>query len=347
MNVLIVEDSLVLRQLLRYILEQAGINVIGEAGNGQEALDFVANCRPDVITMDIHMPVMDGIEATRRIMETCPIPIVVVSASYTLEESATALRVLEAGAITVVQKPCGPTDSYFERDAQLLVKTVRCMADVKLIRRIPRPPAAIPVIPTGAFRPMATQPKIVAIGASTGGPQALRSLLATLHPNLPWPVLVVQHISPGFLSGFCEWLNGVSTLPVTVAQQGEILRAGHVYLAPDNQHMEVSNPGVIRLTDDEPINGLRPAAASLFASVSRHYGARSVAILLSGMGRDGANEMLQLKTQGAMTLVQSADTAVVNGMPGAAVKLGAACHALAPDDIAAMLNQLITIESKS
>lgn len=335
MKVLIVEDSSVVRQLLRFILEQGGLEVIGEATNGEEALRLIQRQRPDVITMDIHMPRMDGYECTRRIMESDPIPVIVVTGSYNIKDSEFALRLLEVGAVTVVEKPKGVDHPDFETDAANLLKTVRNIAQVKLVRRIRPAPASQS---TGAG--LGWSPKLVVIGASTGGPVALKALLSALEAPCPWPTLIVQHITPGFLPGFCEWLNGSSKLPVQIAEHGDRVRAGQIYVAPDGCHMVIDAGMQVRLLKPRAPDNHCPSVAALFGSVSQHWGGKALAILLSGMGKDGVREMLELKKRGALTLVQDADTSVVNGMPGEAVKAGAASRVLTPEAMAQILNGL-------
>lgn len=335
LRVLIVDDSAVVRQLLRYILEQGGMQVIGEAGDGEQALAQVARQRPDVITMDIHMPVMDGYEASRRIMAENPVPIIVVTASYKQHDAAIAMHVLEAGAVTVLQKPQGVDHPDFERDAYALVKTVRAVSEVKLVRRFNRTPARAEVpLPKPTIKPA-----VVAIGASTGGPVALKALLSGLSSDFPCPILVVQHIAPGFLPSFCDWLRESCRLGVSIGEYAESVLPGKVYLAPDNCHMEIDAEGKIQLVQRASDELLCPSVARLFNSVARHYGKQSIAILLSGMGRDGASEMMTLRTRGALTLAQDPATVVVNGMPGEAVRLGAARHVLSPEQMATLLNE--------
>lgn len=341
LRVLIVDDSSVVRQLLRHILERQGMFVTAEAADGLQALDKIARERPDVITMDIHMPVMDGYECSRRIMERDPIPIVVVTASYKQQDAAIAMKVLEAGAITVLRKPQGIDHPDFERDAQALVKTVRAVSEVKLVRRIPRSQLSQPQsLPIPDVTPGQFDLAVLAIGASTGGPVAIKSLLEKIAPDFPCPVLIVQHIAPGFLPSFCTWLGETSALPVSIGEYAETVLPGRVYLAPDRCHMEIDGAGRIVLVNGSDDEILRPSVARLFDSVGRHYGRRAVAILLTGMGRDGAREMAELKAMGALTLAQDPATVVVNGMPGEAVKLGAACHVLNPEQMAVMLNRI-------
>lgn len=335
MNVLIVEDSSVVRQLLRFILEEGGLTVIGEATNGEEALKFIQRQRPDVITMDIHMPKMDGYECTRRIMETTPIPIVVVTGSYNIKDSEFALRLLDVGAVTVVEKPLGVDHPAFEADATNLLKTVKNIGQIKVVRRT-RPSS--PKRPGHADQEWS--PKLVVIGASTGGPVALKALLSAIERPCPWPTLIVQHITPGFLPGFCEWLYNSSKLPVQIAEHGERAHAGQVYVAPDGVHMEIDADMTIRLVKPEVESNLCPSVDALFASVAQHWGRHALAILLSGMGKDGVRELVELKKRGALTLVQDADTAVIYGMPGEAVNAGAASRILPPDAMAGVLNKM-------
>ncbi|OZG71148.1 chemotaxis response regulator protein-glutamate methylesterase [Hahella sp. CCB-MM4] len=336
MKVLIVDDSSVVRELLRHIIEAAGMTVVGEAENGHQAVEMAMLFHPNVITMDIDMPEMDGCEASCLIMENQPIPIVVVTASYSYHDTALAMKVLEAGAITVLQKPQGPGHPNFEKDAAALISTIRVISDIKLIRRTPRQPL-IKATPNLLSR---QKPEIIVIGASTGGPVALKLLLMHLTPPVPVPILVVQHISQGFLSSFCEWLANTTGFPVQIGEFGRLAEPGHVYLAPDNCHMEIDSDGHIRLSNGPPLRHNRPSIGHLFESVAKHFKHRTVAVLLSGMGQDGAQEMSQLHSIGALTLAQDEATAVVNGMPGEAVRLGAVSQVAPPQKLAEIINRV-------
>ncbi|MDO8706313.1 MAG: chemotaxis-specific protein-glutamate methyltransferase CheB [Sulfuricaulis sp.] len=340
-KVLIAEDSPVVREFLVHILgSDPDIRVVGTANDGEEALDAVKRYRPDVITMDIHMPKMDGLEATRRIMETCPTPIVVVSGSSDPRENMTTFRAMEAGALAVLRRPAGIGHQDYEDNARELVQTVKLMAEVKVVRRWPqtrREPLLPPVKPVAGETATV---KVIAIGASTGGPPVLQTILAMLPRDLPVPVLIVQHMASGFISSFVEWLAQSAGLPVHVATHGEYLVPGHAYVAPDEFQMKIEHGGRIVLTSDEPESGLRPSVSYLFRSLAGVYGGGVVAGLLTGMGRDGAEELRQLKEKGAVTFAQDKDSSVVHGMPGEAIKLDAATYILAPDKIAAVLTDL-------
>ena len=341
-KVLIVDDSPVVREFLVHILgSDPRIEVVGTATDGESAVEAAQRLRPQVITMDIHMPGMDGIAATRRIMETFPVPIIIVSGSGDPREVATTFRAMEAGAVAVLRRPAGVGHPDHEATAMELVQMVRAMSEVKVVRRWPRragdiapPPGGIPLAPRSG------RVKVMAIGASTGGPPVLQSILAELPQDFPVPILIVQHMSVGFTQGFVQWLAQSSTLPVHLAMHGEHIRPGHVYVAPDAFHMKVERGETVVLKKDEPEHGLRPSVSYLFRSVREVYGGDVVAGLLSGMGRDGADELKFLKDNGALTFAQEKDSCVVYGMPGEAVRLDAATLVLTPQKIAAMMTHL-------
>lgn len=349
-KVLVVEDSPVVREFLVHILgSDPGIRVVGTAHDGEEALEAVRRWQPDVITMDIHMPVMDGLEATRRIMETAPTPIVIVSGSEDPREVATTFEAIEAGALAVLRRPAGIGHPDHEITAREVVQTVKLMSEVKVVRRWSRARRMAPP-PRPAEMGLAREPakvRVVAIGASTGGPPALQTILAALPQDFPVPLLIVQHMAAGFVRGFVEWLAHSSSLPIHLPTHGEIMLPGRVYVAPDEHQMKVERGGKLALTKDEPENGLRPSVSYLFRSVAEVYGCDAVAALLTGMGRDGAEELRRLKEKGAVTIAQDKDSSVVHGMPGEAIRLDAAMLVLPPEKIAAVLTNLANQRGKA
>lgn len=355
-KVLLVEDSPVVSEFLDFILNaDPDISVVGRASNGEEAIDAVKRYRPDVITMDIHMPKMDGLEATRRIMETDPVPIVIVSGSTDPHENTMTFRAMEAGALAVLRRPAGFGHPDHESNVRELLQTVKLMSEVKVVRRWPqtrREPVSPPFARILAGKPavhprnIQAKTKVIAIGASTGGPPVLHTILAMLPRDFSLPILIVQHMASGFTVSFVEWLAQSSVLPVHVATHGELMLPGHVYVAPDECQMKVDHGGKIVLTKDAPENGLRPSVSYLFRSLAAVYGGEAAAGLLTGMGRDGAEELRVLREKGAITFAQDKESSVVHGMPGEAIKLDAATFILAPDRIAAVLTGLENNKNK-
>jgi len=341
-KVLIVDDSASTRLFLEQVFSaDPAIRVVGTARNGEEALAAVARLAPDVITMDVYMPLMNGLEATRRIMETRPTPIIILSGNLDQQEIMTSFQAMEAGALIALPKPCGAGHPDHEQEVGSLVQKVKLMAEVKVVKRWPRRRQGVtspklPEVPgTGA-----AQPQVVAIGASTGGPVVIQTILAGLSGDFPVPVLIVQHMAAGFIQGFVNWLALTSRLPVHLASQGETILPGHAYVAPDGCHMLVEAGGRIKLGGEPPDNGLRPSVASLFRSVADVYGKTAAGVLLTGMGSDGVDELRLLKEKGAVTIAQDKASSVIYGMPGEAARTGAATYELSPDKIIAMLDRL-------
>ena len=341
-KVLIVEDSVSVQEFLKHILNSdPAIQVVGIANNGEEAIELVREKKPDVITMDIHMPKMDGFETTMRIMETMPTPIVIVSASIRIKEAAYTFKILEAGALTVALRPPAFDNPGNKTAVDELIQIVKLMSEVKVVRRA-RNSTSIDRKAAISKTPEAVSGiALIAIGASTGGPPALQKLLSRLPRDLSVPVLIVQHIAVGFVEGFADWLGGSILLPVHIATRGEKPLPGHCYLAPDNFHMGVGHDLRIILSDDEPKNSSKPSVAYLFHSVADVLGPHAVGVLLTGMGRDGAIELKEMKDKGAATFVQNEESSVVFGMPGEAVKLDAATYILSPEEIADSLSALV------
>lgn len=342
LRVMVVEDSLVVRDLLIYLLgEDPDITVVGALSNGEEAIEAVKKLRPDVITMDMHMPKMNGLDATRVIMETCPTPIVVVSGSVMHDGLFSTFNAFEAGALAVVQKPKGLTHEDYPALAKQLIQTVKLMSEIKVVKRWGKNHLNNNSQPKVALTTLKQEIEIVAIGASTGGPVVLKTLLQAVRKDIAVPILVVQHITPGFTEGFVEWLRSATGFPINIAVNGCLPRAGNVYVAPDEHHMQMDYAGRIALIDGNPINGHRPSVSALFGSIVAHKPERSLGILLTGMGRDGAEELKLMKEKGAITIAQNKETSIVYGMPGVAVAMNAATYVLSPEGIAKVCNELI------
>ncbi len=344
-RVLVVEDSPVVAQFLVHILgSDPELEVVGTAADGEAAVEAVELTRPDVVTMDVHMPRMDGYEASRRIMESRPTPIVVVSETPDTAETNKAFRAMEAGALAVLERPAGIGHPNQEASAANLVRTVKLMAEVKVVKRWSRSRHASIAHPLPARSDIKLPPTdiaIVAIGASTGGPPVLQTILSQLEPSFHVPILVVQHIAMGFTEGFVEWLRQSSRLPVRLAAQGEEIHSGRVYVAPDGFHLKVAPSRRVLLSSEEPENGLRPSVAALFRSVAKVYGRQATGVLLTGMGKDGAEELRLMRERGAVTIAQDRESSVVHGMPGYAISLGGAAYVLPPERIPLALKELV------
>ncbi len=344
-KVLIVEDSQTSLEFLVYMLDlDKDIQVVGTAKDGKKAVELAKRKKPDVIVMDINLPKMNGFEATRMIMENNPVPTIIISAAYDVKETATMLRAQEAGAVASVNKPKGighPDHKYL---ATQLLLTVKLMSEVKVVTRRRRQKVAPRHVSEPPKVEVAYSPRginAVVIGASTGGPSVLQAILSKLRKDFPVPVLIVQHISQGFIEGLVEWLGQSCKLPIHVAGHGELPQPGHVYLAPDGLQMGLGKTGKIFLRRDVSQNGNCPSVSHLFRSVADVCGKNVIGVLLTGMGKDGAMEMKLLKEKGALTVAQDKESSLVHGMAGEAIKLKAAKYVLSIEDIAERLNSLI------
>ena len=342
-KVLVVDDSATAREYLTHIIEfDPDMRVIGAARNGKEALESLNHEKPDVITMDINMPGMDGLETTRKIMEESPIPIVIVTASWDIRDVQTTFLAVEAGALIVLKRPAGLNDPNREEDARELIQNIKLMSEVKVIKRWKRKPAReAPRAQNDVLLKAGTNVKLVAIGASTGGPFAIHTILSGLPKSFATPILIVQHMASGFLQGFVDWLGQATHLIVRLASHGEYPSPGHAYIAPDGFHMGVEANGRIYLSQDAAENHVRPSVSFLFRSVARAYGKDAIGVLLTGMGKDGARELKMMKDKGAITIAQNKETSIIFGMPGEAVSLDAATYVLPAEEIPKALHRLV------
>ncbi len=356
-RVLVVEDSLTVRKRLVEVLSaDPGLEVVGEGENGQDAIDLCERLRPDVITLDMMMPVVTGLDATEHIMAYCPTPIIIVSSSTNRGELFQTYEALAAGAVDVLDKPKG--DEPDDRWEKKLLGTVKLVSRIKVIThpRGRRGGTRARTAPNGgkpegatAGTPATAKYDLVAIGASTGGPNAIVEILRNLPAKFPLPILLVIHIGQPFGKTFAEWLDKQSHLRVASAVEGEpVPRPGEarVILAPPDRHLVVRGRR-LWLTMDPERHSCRPAVDVLFESIARECAERTVACLLTGMGRDGALGLSAIQRAGGMTLAQDEASSVVFGMPREAILLGAANRVMPLAEVAPWLAHLAQPESRA
>ena len=344
-KVLLIDDSPIALTILGRILSTApDIQVVGTAKDGKEGLALVQKLKPNVICVDLHMPVMDGYEFTKEVMSRFPKPILVVSVS--VQEGFTNIfKLLQAGAVDVFAKPRSGIESEYDKRALELISKVRMVAGVVPIRR--RGGAQISEIglPSANLEKSKTQIskseiRIIAIGASTGGPQALQTILSQLPANFPLPIICVQHIGSEFATGFIEWLATQCRIKVKFAQTGEFPASGTVYFPEAESHLKVDAEGRFFSTSEPLYDGHRPSITVTMRSIADYYKNDVMAILLTGMGRDGAEGMLSVLRTGGITIAQDENSSIVFGMPKAAIEIGAAKYVLSPEEIVKILNQV-------
>lgn len=364
-RVVLAEDSDTCRALLTAVLEHdSQLKIVGQAHDGEAAVTLTEQLRPDVVVMDAYMPVMDGFVATRNIMLRCPTPIVIVSASINVAQVAASMRALAAGALTLLPKPVSPAAPGFEELSQQFVRTIRAMADVKVVRRYrhsSRPHAAgdsstngfsstqpqllsapLALSPPPAVR---QRPRVIGIGASTGGPAALQRVFSDIPAQLPVPIVVVQHIARGFVDGLASWLDAVTPLRVRVATHGETLQAGTAYIGPDDRQLAITRRGTVDLSNRTPVGGFLPSCNVLFSSLSESYGPTALGVIMTGMGQDGTDGLRLLRDAGGLVLAQDEETSVVFGMPAAAASAGLVHGVLPLHMIGARLYQLVRTDA--
>ena len=348
-RVLLVDDSPIALLTISRILDTAGdIKVVGRACNGEEALKLVPTLNPDVICTDLHMPVMDGLRFTQAVMQRFPRPILVISISVFDSKSDNVFNLLQAGAVDMFAKPRAGLRSGDEPVAKALIQKVRAVSGVvSFTRRTPRsqpaPEQPGPVIPVRAH--MSTEPgdfEVVAIGASTGGPLAFEAILTDLPADFPLPIVCVQHISDGFLSGMVSWLDSLCKLKVKQAEHLERMQPGFVYFAPEGKHLIVNKSKQMLYQPSDGGNLYCPAVDVLFDSVADQFGARAVALLLTGMGDDGARGLKRIIDKNGMTIAQDEASSIVFGMPHRAIEMKAARLVLPLQLMAAKLVTMLT-----
>lgn len=343
-RVIIVDDSALIRKVLREVLDSdPDIEVIATAGDPHIARQKIRDLNPDVITLDIEMPKLDGLSFLERIMRLRPMPVVMISA-LTERGSDVALEALQMGAVDALPKPKLDIRNGLVEDRDDIVRVVKAAARVTMFRGAAR---------TGgtrktefARRLIPTSGQVIAIGASTGGVYALHEVVAQLPSDMP-PVLIVQHMTGTMIPKFTKRLDENSRLNIQVAEDGMRLMRGHGYVAPYDSHLQLDKSGghfIARLVGGPPVSGHRPAVDALFSSVARVAGAAGTGVLLTGMGRDGASGLLDMRTAGAMTIAQDEASCLIYGMPKAAVALDAVQHVLPLADIAGALLKISSMQ---
>ena len=338
-SVLLVEDSPVALEILDRLLSSSpDIKVVGKARNGKEAIDLIPKLQPKVICTDLHMKEMDGLELTKQVMANYARPILVISTSVQKSDTNTIFELLQAGAVDVFPKPNTGLASDYEQVKRDLVNKIKILSGVTVFTKRQTPPIAVPPVNNFVFPVDKTRAiRVITIGASTGGPQALHKIIAQLPANLPVPVICIQHISQGFLQGLVDWLDSECLVKVKIASAGEIPQPGTVYFAPDKNHLELDAQGKFIYGSSLPVDGHCPSVTVTFKSVAKFYSRAAMSILLTGMGRDGASGMQYISDAGGITIAQDEKTCVVFGMPKEAISLGVIQHVLPIQDIAPLL----------
>jgi two-component system chemotaxis response regulator CheB len=339
-RVLVVDDSALMRKLIPMILERdPDIEVVGTAMDGAFALRKIAELHPDVVTLDLEMPRMDGIETLRMIMRSAPLPVIVFS-THSREGAYSTFKALALGAIDFVAKPKEAAAGHLDPIAHQLIEKIKVAKRAGGPKALPKVEIELPHPAKNRARPALPPSRVIAIGISTGGPNALQYLLSQIPPDFPATFLVVQHMPEGFTDMFARRLDECCALDVQEAKSGDLLIAGRALICPGNRHMMVRRMPrgeMVVLSDSSPINGHRPSVDVLFHSVAQEFGLTAVGILMTGMGEDGAEGLGAIKLAGGMTLAQSEDTCVVSGMPRAAIVKGYATKVLPLDTLGSFL----------
>jgi two-component system chemotaxis response regulator CheB len=340
-RVLIVDDSPVAREVLKHMLESdAGIRVVGMAASGREAVELTARLKPDLVTMDLVMPGMDGMMATQHIMARHPTPILFLSAFVGRDGLLSRSDAIAAGALDVIEKPMAMLDPEWQRGSGKLVATIKTLARVPVLTHM----YGAPQRAARDVHKRRAPTTVVAIGASTGGPRVLDELLAALPESYAPAVVVVQHMAEEFMHSWLSALTRRCALDVKIAGDGDRIQPGRVLFAPPSQHLVVMGGGRVRLENGS--QHLCPSVDLTFASVAQVYGARAAGVLLSGMGVDGASGLLAIKRAGGVTLAQDESSCVVFGMPRAAIKLGAVARGHSPAQLTRSLLRLNAVRSR-
>ncbi len=348
-RVLLVDDSAIALEFVRRMLLPApDIEVVGTASDGQQALRLIGQLHPDVVCTDLHMPRMDGLALTREIMASRPLPVLVLSVSVQAGQEHNIFSMLEAGALDILAKPRGGERSNFDAIAPDFIKKIRVLAGVKVIhsKAPPTPLAQAPAAASLNWSEPEVKPRIIGIGASTGGPQAFHRILRQLPTDFSLPVVCVQHITSGFMDGLVRWLASTCRIRILTAENGAEPMPGVAYFPPDDRHLEIDARGRLHCSDVPASQGHRPSIDMCLTSIARRYGAAAAGVLLTGMGEDGARGLLDIRKAGGVTLAQNEASSAVFGMPRRAMEIGAAAQVLALEQIGPALCRLARTETQ-
>ncbi len=343
-KVIIVEDSRVKQEILINILNSdPDIEVIAAASSGKTAIRYIKDRKPDIVTMDINMPGMDGFETTKKILRECPLPIIIISSIRSIHNKRkVAEAMMESGALYFLDTPPGPWHPDFESVSKNIIRKVKSMSQVKVFTR--RKPCSIKtkVVKEKVNPPILSKTAIIAIGVSTGGPPLLNEILRRLPENFNFPIVIVQHINDNFDSFLAEYLNRDCKVTVKLAKNAEPLKSKTVYIAPGKHHLTISSSYKVALIKNNS-DHIIPSADALFNSVANIYGSSGVGILLTGMGKDGAKGLKKMKDKGAVTIIQNKASSVVYSMPYEAKKINAEKFIMSPEEI---IQYLLDINTK-
>jgi two-component system chemotaxis response regulator CheB len=349
-RVLLVEDSLVVLTILKRMLSTSpDLEIVGTAATGQKALALIPQVQPRVICTDLQMPGMDGLEFIRQVMRCYPCPILVLSAAIDRENTQQIFNVLQAGAIDILPKPMSGVTHDSDALKQELITKIKVLSGVKVFTfrqhlKTNNLPDRVPEIPNanaGFSASPSRRFKVVGIGASTGGPQALQKILTQLPPDFPVPIICVQHISTGFLAGLVSWLSAECQLPIKIARSGESPLPGTVYFAPENHQLRLYKSGKFTISSQLDFSGYQPSVTVTFQSIAQFYSSGAIGILLTGMGKDGGVGMQAIKQAGGLTIAQDEASSIIFGMPKEAIRLGAVDRVLSLDSIPVILQHQI------
>lgn len=340
-KVLLVDDSPLAIVLLKKMLSYStNIDVVGSASNGLEALKIIPALNPDVVCTDIHMPKMDGLTFIKELMAINPLPVLVISAYFKDADQQNAFVLLDAGAIDIFQKPDLSVNYNLETMANELNSKIKIISGVVPFTKPKNKKSTLTIDINKSEQIVGRdeQVGILAIGASTGGPQVLHTIIKNLPSNFPVPIICIQHISDGFLKGFVDWLSTDSQLPIKIVSHNEKPRPGTIYFPQENTHLEIDKKGnMVTVKKHDAVDGHKPSITVTFKSISEYYGKQAVGVLLTGMGKDGAEGLLNIKQEGGFTVAQDEASSVVFGMPRQAILIGAARCVLPLDEITDLL----------